>query len=109
VNDDPILTYVGLISGVLAIAGAVVLILVAIALTSLRHVFHLSSSEISWISFLAGVEVAGIISLIYGLSLHNGKLSSLKDNNVLATIAFWSGGVLMAVALAGFVVPAVGS
>jgi hypothetical protein len=110
VNNDTLGTYVGLISGVLAITGAVVLILAAIILTEFRPVFgyHLSSGEVSWISFLAGVEAAGILSLIYGFSLHNGKLSSLKDNNVLATIAFWSGAVIMAVAFAGLVVPAAG-
>jgi len=99
--------YVGQISGVLAITGAVILILTTIVLAVWQHIFHhhISSAEITWASFLTGVLAAGLLSMIYGLLLYRNKLGTFRDENKLATIAFWAGLVILVVAFSGYFVP----
>lgn len=99
--------YVGLISGILSICGAVVVILTALALTGFNHFGHadFSSAEITWISFLAGVGTAGIVSLVYGI-WWNSKLAGGGDQNKQAFIGVISGVILIIVAGLGVAVPA---
>ena len=106
-NEDPMWKYVGQISGVLAITGAVVLILTTIGLAAWQHLshHHLSSAEVTWASFLTGVLAAGLLSIAYGFILSRNKLGTFRDENKLATIAFWSGLVIAAVAVSGYFVP----
>ncbi len=99
--------YVGQISGVLAITGAVVLILTTITLAvwqRLSH-HHIPSAEVTWASFLTGVLAAGLLSVVYGWLLYRNKLGTFRDENKLATIAFWSGLAIAAVAASGYFVP----
>lgn len=99
--------YVGLISGILTICGAVVVILTALALSGFNHFghSHISSVEITWISFLAGVGAAGVISVAYGVSW-NHKIVGGGDQNKQAFIGVISGVILILVAALGVAVPA---
>lgn len=108
-DDDPLWIYVGQISGVLTIFGAIIVIIVAIVIALFKPVFHyhLSSTDVSWISFVSGVEAAGVLSVAYGFLLAGNKLGAFKDEGKLASIAFFSGAVIVLVAVAGFIVPAV--
>jgi hypothetical protein len=108
-DDDPLWIYVGQISGVLTIFGAIVVIITTIAVALFRPLFHyhLNSTDVSWISFVSGVEAAGALSVAYGFLLAGNKLGAFKDEGKLASIAFFSGAFLMLVAVAGFIVPAV--
>jgi hypothetical protein len=106
-EDDALWVYVGQISGVLTVCGAVIVIIVAIVLTLVRPEDHFTSTEDTWISFLSGVGAAGIISLVYGALLFKDKLGAFKDEGKLAVIAFWFGLGIIIVALAGLIIPAV--
>lgn len=107
--NDALWKYVGQISGVLSICGAVVVIITAIVLTEINRIFHdhITTAEVTWASFLAGVEVAGAISIAYGIAL-NRKKAGGGDENRQAFIAFFSGIALIIVATAGFTVPTSG-
>jgi hypothetical protein len=104
--NEALWKYVGQISGVLSICGAVIVIVTALVLTEVNRFCHthFSSAEITWVSFLAGVGVAGLISAIYGVGL-NRKIVGGGDQNKQAFIAVLSGLVLMAVAGLGVAVP----
>ena len=85
-NQDPLWVYVGQISGVITIFGAVVVVIAVIFVVSLRSAFkwHITSAEVTWISFLAGVFASGIVSLVYGIQLFRRKLSVFRDQGKLS-------------------------
>lgn len=108
---NALLKYVEQISGVLAICGAVVVVIVAIILTELNRIchFHIKSAEITWASFVAGLAAAGLVSIVYGVTLSGipgiGASAGNRDNRLAANAIFF-GIFMVSVAMLGFFVPA---